>query len=306
MTATRTASTASPPSASARAPAFRAAARASRYSSARSASSGPNPPAPPCTTITGPVTAPATDRPARANSPSSVAWGSSDRPVWTSDGWMIVLDGATSQPKRSDGGSSAIAPPSGLPAATRTSASRCARTTSADVPGASAASLRSSRPTLTARKSRWRQNSTTPALKHSPRSTRGHHAQDRVGERARCRLGHVRPPAANARALHAPEQILDVCLGAVACEPARRHQRDDLLEQCAVDRGREPLVRLDDRSRAAAAARARRSAGTAARHARPGRGLRAAGRARRRGRSATAGRARSACSGCAGCGRRWW
>ena len=41
---------------------------------------------------------------------------------------MIVLDGATSQPNRSDGGSAAIAPASGSPAATRASASRCART----------------------------------------------------------------------------------------------------------------------------------------------------------------------------------
>ena len=32
------------------------------------------------------------------------------------DGWMIVEDGATSQPNRSDGGSRAIAPPSGAPA----------------------------------------------------------------------------------------------------------------------------------------------------------------------------------------------
>ncbi len=39
------------------------------------------------------------------NRPSSVAAGSSLKPVCTSDAWTIVLDGAASQPKRSDGGS---------------------------------------------------------------------------------------------------------------------------------------------------------------------------------------------------------
>ena len=42
-----------------------------------------------------------------ANSRSSVAAGSSVRPVWLGDGWMIVEECATTQPKRSEAGSAA-------------------------------------------------------------------------------------------------------------------------------------------------------------------------------------------------------
>ena len=86
---------------------------------------------------------------------------------------MIVLDGATSQPNRSDGGIAAIGPAAGSAWATLTSASRCGRISAAATPGASAFSRRSSRSTRTPRKSRWRQNRTTPTLNRSPRSTLG-------------------------------------------------------------------------------------------------------------------------------------
>ena len=52
---------------------------------------------------------------------SSVA-GSSHSPVWTSDGWIIVLDGETSQWNRSAWPSRAIGPASGSPAAIRSMA----------------------------------------------------------------------------------------------------------------------------------------------------------------------------------------
>ena len=133
----------------------------------------------------------------------------------TSEGWTIVLDGATSQPKRSEAGSAAIAPPSGDPAATRTSASRWPRTSSAETSGASAASRRSSSPTFTPRKSRWRQNSTTPALKRSPRSTRGTTRriayENGLGADSGTLGLHRKRPAAEA-----PAQIVHVHLGAAA------------------------------------------------------------------------------------------
>ena len=48
-----------------------------------------------------------------------MAPGSELSPVCTRDGWIVVLAGATSQPKRSEGGSFASGPPVGLPAATQ-------------------------------------------------------------------------------------------------------------------------------------------------------------------------------------------
>ena len=73
---------------------------------------------------------------------SSSAAGSSDRPVWTSDGWMIVLAGETSQWNRSAGSNRAIGPAAGSPAAIRSIASRCERTVARSRSGATAASPR--------------------------------------------------------------------------------------------------------------------------------------------------------------------
>ena len=57
-------------------------------------------------------------RAARPAGPARPA-GSSVSPVCTGEHWMIVLDGATSQWKRSDAGSAAIGPASASPAAIR-------------------------------------------------------------------------------------------------------------------------------------------------------------------------------------------
>ena len=87
---------------------------------------------------------------------------------------MIVLDGATSQPKRSDAGSRRDRAARGSPAATRTSASRCARTSSAAASGASAASRRVVELDLRAEELELAaEQDDTPALNRSPRSTRG-------------------------------------------------------------------------------------------------------------------------------------
>jgi protein-disulfide isomerase len=108
-----------------------------------------------------------------AKSACSGAAGSSVSPVWAGENWMIVLDGAISQPKRSDAERCATGPAAGSPAATRTSASSCEMTISGDVSGPRTARRAGSRPIRAPRKSRVRQKRTTPALKLSPRSTRG-------------------------------------------------------------------------------------------------------------------------------------
>ena len=89
------------------------------------------------------------------------------------DGWMIVLDGATSQWKRAVVSSCAIGPPAGSPAAIRSIASRCARTAAASSSGHSAASRASSSAVRAARYCSGRQKTTTPTLIRSPRSSRG-------------------------------------------------------------------------------------------------------------------------------------
>src|SRR5215207_1658545 len=75
---------------------------------------------------------------------SSVASGSSVSPVWTSDGWMTVDDGAVSQPKRSDAGSPASTPPWPSPDATTVRAASCALIGPGSQPGSSASSRPSS------------------------------------------------------------------------------------------------------------------------------------------------------------------
>ena len=69
------------------------------------------------------------------NSRSSSPGGSVVSPVWTGPGWTIVLAGATSQWKRSDGGSWAIGPPAASPAAIRSTVASSGRTSLASQPG---------------------------------------------------------------------------------------------------------------------------------------------------------------------------
>ena len=78
--------------------------------------------------------------------------GSPQSPVWIGDGWTMVDDAAVSQPKRSDWGSAATAPPSGSPAAVRAMPSRWRRMAPASAPGDSACSRASLTCTRAARK----------------------------------------------------------------------------------------------------------------------------------------------------------
>src|SRR3954470_2001175 len=145
---------------------------------------------------------------------SSSLWGWSVSPVWTGRGGTIVLEGATSQWKRSDGGSFAIGPPCGSPAAIRSTCCRCGRTSAGSHLGESAARSCSSSCVRAPRKRRGRQKSTTPALTASPRSTCGtiRSAAYWNGLRAAGTLGFLHPLA---RALEPPRQELRV-LAAVA------------------------------------------------------------------------------------------
>src|SRR6187551_1442826 len=86
---------------------------------------------------------------------------------------MIVLDGETSQWKRSAWPSLAIGPAVSSPAAIRSMASRCGRMDAGSRFGAKAASRLSSSAIRAPRKRAGRHNRTTPTLRDSPRSTRG-------------------------------------------------------------------------------------------------------------------------------------
>ena len=96
-------------------------------------------------------------------------------PVCTGDGCTIVLDGAVSQWKRSDGSSAAIGPPAGV--AGRHALERLAGARARSAGSQSGASARQrGLVELGARGRGTRaggENSTTPAFRHSPRSTRG-------------------------------------------------------------------------------------------------------------------------------------
>ena len=86
--------------------------------------------------------------------PVELRGGSPQTPVCTADGWMIVLDGATSQWKRAVVSSCAIGPPSASPAAIRSIASRCARTASRSSSGAERGEPRARRAACARRGSR--------------------------------------------------------------------------------------------------------------------------------------------------------
>src|SRR5215218_7341265 len=164
---------------------------------------------------------------------------------------MIVLDGATSQWKRSDAGSAAIGPASGSPAAIRSSAARWPRTASRSTSGASARSRASSSAMRAARNRRGRQNSTTPALTHSPRSTRGTtrtiaYWKALGGTARRVGLG-----GEAARRLEPAAEVLHVLSPLVRFEPIVRNEPEHSVDDLAVQPRRESRVGDGELRRAA-------------------------------------------------------
>src|SRR3954453_15374772 len=149
---------------------------------------------------------------------------------------MMVEECATTQPKRSDAGSAASGPEAGSPATTAQIARNAGRTSSGSRPGASAASRCSSMCARACRKSRWRQNTTTPTFMRSPRSTEGTKRNtvywNSVGLDTRPRLlglVHEDPRGAQALGQEAGE-ITPACRGVVA-EPALGHERHGRLKR---------------------------------------------------------------------------
>src|SRR5215210_3634362 len=157
---------------------------------------------------------------------------------------MIVLDGATSQWKRSDSGSAAIGPASRSPAAIRTSASRCPRTASRSAPGASARTRASSSSTRAARKRRGRQKSTTPAFTHSPRSTCGTTRTIAYWNGLGGTAGLLGLGGEAARRLQPAAQVLRVRRAVVGREPFVGDAREHLVHDAVAEQRREPLVGL--------------------------------------------------------------
>src|SRR5829696_9685491 len=159
---------------------------------------------------------------------------------------MIVLDGATSQWKRSDAGSAAIGPASRSPAAIRRMAWRWPRTASRSASGAIARTRASSSSTRAARKRRGRQKSTTPALTHSPRSTRGTTRTIAYwnGLAGKARLLGLGGEAA--RRLEPAAQVLGVRGAILRREPVRRDAVEHALENVGPEKRREPRVGLRD------------------------------------------------------------
>ena len=107
------------------------------------------------------------------NNRSSVAGGSDVIPVCTAEGWIIVELGAVSQWNRSARSIRAIGPPFAAPDATADIATSCDSTKSGSVSGESAFNFQGSSAQRIPRNRSERENTTTPALKDSPRSTLG-------------------------------------------------------------------------------------------------------------------------------------
>ena len=195
----------------------------------------------------------------RANRCSSSAAGSLVRPVCTADGCTIVLDGAVSQWKRSDGSSAAIGPPVRR---RRPPRARASRRCGAHLGRVAVRRQRRQRGLveLGARRRGTRaggENSTTPAFRHSPRSTRGTTRTIAYWKSSRAgTLGLLHPFA---RRLEPALEMLGVRR---AVGPLRRHER---RRRGGLGQRRQPRVGLRDRARGAAAARARGSPGTAGR-----------------------------------------
>ena len=156
--------------------------------------------------------------------------------------------------------SAAIGPPAGSPAAIALERlADAARTSAGRSPGDERGQRAPRRARCARRGSRsGRQNSTTPALTRSPRSTRGTTRSDRVLEGSRA--GHARPPVTNSRGAREPRRA-DIRRTARPSRPRVRDQRG------GASRGRPaaPAARRPPgSSRRRAAARGRGSPGTAA------------------------------------------
>src|SRR5688572_16825338 len=167
---------------------------------------------------------------------------------------MTVLEGEVTHRNRSGASSSAIGPAAASPPTIASIDARCARTASRSSSAASArraVTWRSPSATRTPRKRFVRQNSTTPTLTSSPRSTRGDTRRtaysngsrgttkllDRVDERGARRhpgqqVAHVRRPLFDRSA--DPRNRL---------QPGVRRERDDALEEIAGDERRQSRMR---------------------------------------------------------------
>ena len=225
---------------------------------------------------------------------------------------MIVLDGDTSQWKRSAWPSRAIGPAVGSPAAIRSIASRCGRMVAGSRSGAKAARRFSSSAIRAPRKRVGRHSRTTPTLRRLA-------ALDAAAGRGRSRTG-TRYAAARARSASSTKgrgassrrvEIADVgralCRGVaghrIVGQPRVGERGDEVGQSRLVDPGRVARVGGLDRPGVRQQHVVARSARTAGGRARPGRARCGGCRAPRRGRSATAGRARRAGSGSAPSGR---
>src|SRR5260221_9048481 len=171
---------------------------------------------------------------------------------------MIVLDGDVTHRKRSGAARPAIGPAAASPATIARIESRCARTASASRSGASdrsAVSWRSPRAAFMSRYLRVRQNTTTPTLTSSPRSTRGatrNRAYSNGSRGTPDLLDRIDQGLARSGA---NREVADVRLAlldwsanqAVRLEPGVGDQRHDLAEQPFSDLRREPFVGLGER-----------------------------------------------------------
>ena len=114
--------------------------------------------------------------------------------MWTSDAWMIVLDGDTSQWNRSAGSSRAIGPADASPAAIRSIASRCERTVARSRSGATAATRASSSSILRAEIALPPAEQDHPDVELLAALDARHDPDHRVLEDVTRRRGHARPP----------------------------------------------------------------------------------------------------------------
>ena len=204
---------------------------------------------------------------------------------------MIVLDGETSQWKRSEGSRRAIGPALGIARRDPGQRLRCASTAAGVGVRGQRAQAR-----LVERDPR-RQEAPRAAVQHDagvealPALHARHDPQDRVLERATRRLGHARPPPrrlAAARAAGAGSRRARGAARRVALEPQLRHLRRDRLQPPGVEAPRQPLVGVRDRAGAGQQHVIADRGERAPAPARRGRRRRGGRTAPRRGRSATA------------------
>ena len=194
---------------------------------------------------------PRAQRTSRSTRRSSSPSGSSLRPVWTGEHWMIVLDGATSQWKRSEAGSAAIGPAAGLARRDRARARRGARGR---------------------RRGRRRARARARAPRRARRARRGSAAGGRTARRRRSRTRRARPRGTTrtiaywnglggtarllglggeaARRLQPPAQVLGVGARGRAARTSRRARARDALATSTSQPRREPLAGLGDVARA--------------------------------------------------------